>query len=293
MRKYLFCFYFFLVILINGLYVYAAETQVFKVSSPGYVSLDPSDKFIYVSNGNNQILKMENFGKVVRKWQESDSLVNGKEILFSIDGITVTAENVYAINIFTKKVYKFNLDLSDLKNINCEDCKIPMGIAVNQYGKIFISDPGEGKVVAFKNDNEPELYFDFKKHPNTENLLPTKLNFDDKGFLYALDLKSSKMVKIDDSKRLLSIWGEKGNGDGQLLNPHGLAFDKDGNIFVSDTDNNRIVEFSKEGKFIKNIQSFNKGHEKLKKPLGLAIDKFNFIYIADSGNDRVIKTKCP
>ena len=48
--------------------------------------------------------------------------------------------------------------------------------------------------------------------------------------------------KFDSNGKLITSWGEKGNGDGQFLHPHGIALDREGNVYVTDEERQRRTE---------------------------------------------------
>ena len=62
--------------------------------------------------------------------------------------------------------------------------------------------------------------------------------------------RNNNCVKVFDERgQFLYKFGEKGNGDGQLIQPCGLCVDKYGNLLVCDIGNERIQQFSSEGTF--------------------------------------------
>lgn len=284
-------FFCFLSLIATGSLALAIEPQILDVPHPCYISLSTSGKFLVVSNGDNQVFIFKDLKKKLKQWEAPGNFVKGQKISMAIDGVEEKGKDIFVLDLFERKIFKLNQDLQISKNIDCQKCKLPMGIEIDRAGRILVADPGNKEILAFNKNNEWETFFDLEKDTRTDNLEPTKLKFDSEGFLYILDLKLSKVIKMDSSKKVLSVWGVKGSGDGEFLNPHSLAINKHGNLFVSDTDNNRIVEFTNDGKFIQNFLIFGKKNLKLNHPMGLEIDENDFMYIADSDNNRVIKVK--
>ena len=76
--------------------------------------------------------------------------------------------------------------------------------------------------------------------------------------------------------RLLSSWGEPGDGPGQFHLPHGIAVDRDGRIYVADRENSRIQIFSPQGKFLSQWTD-------VARPMQVFIDKHDNVFVAEVG----------
>jgi DNA-binding beta-propeller fold protein YncE len=87
----------------------------------------------------------------------------------------------------------------------------------------------------------------------------------------------------------LGIFGEHGDGDGQLNMPWGVAVDSEGDIFVVDWRNDRVQKFGSDGKFIMKFGRSGNGEGELNRPAGVAVDEHGDVYVADRGNHRVVQ----
>ena len=76
---------------------------------------------------------------------------------------------------------------------------------------------------------------------------------------------------------LLSRWGVRGRGPGQLQRPTGIAAMKDGNIAVSDYDNKWISVHEPSGKFVSKM-----GGNKLLGPKGVAVAESGEVIVVDN-----------
>ena len=91
---------------------------------------------------------------------------------------------------------------------------------------------------------------------------------------------NARILKFDKTGKLLTSWGVKGSGPGELAQPHALALDSRGRLFVGDRSNNRIQIFDQNGKVLGEWSQFSR-------PSGIYIDKDDMIYVADSESGSV------
>jgi hypothetical protein len=91
--------------------------------------------------------------------------------------------------------------------------------------------------------------------------MPTNYAFlPDGGFFLADGYGSWRIHRYDKNARWLSMFGERGKGDGQFDTPHGIAIDnrpgRDPSVVVADRANKRLQWFSFEGKHLKTLEGF-------------------------------------
>jgi DNA-binding beta-propeller fold protein YncE len=69
--------------------------------------------------------------------------------------------------------------------------------------------------------------------------------------IYVVDQGHTRIVKFGPDGHVLSSWGSKGSGDGQLNDPTSVAVDStSGKVYVADPINKRIQVFDQNGKFL-------------------------------------------
>ena len=123
----------------------------------------------------------------------------------------------------------------------------PASVCITSDGRfIILADYVNNRIQVFTMDREPVF--------TVGNSGPERLNhpiccvcYEEKFFVTEFN---NKCVKVFDEKgQFLYKFGEKGNGDGQLIQPCGLCVDKYGNLLVCDMGNEHILQFSSEGTF--------------------------------------------
>jgi DNA-binding beta-propeller fold protein YncE len=107
--------------------------------------------------------------------------------------------------------------------------------------------------------------------------------------VYASDEWQCRISVFDKDGKLLNVWGERGDGEGQLNGPAGMAFDAQGNLWVANAFNSRIQRFTKDGKYLGGFGKNGKGEGELDMPYGVAVDTQGDVYVADWYNHRVQK----
>lgn len=91
---------------------------------------------------------------------------------------------------------------------------------------------------------------------------------------------NSRILKFSKDGKLLTTWGKKGSGPGELDRPHALAMDSKGRLFVGDRGNNRVLILDRNFKLLDEWKQFSR-------PSGVYIDKNDVIYVADSESGSV------
>ena len=78
--------------------------------------------------------------------------------------------------------------------------------------------------------------------------------------------------------------GEKGSGDGQLMNPSSLAIDKFNHLIVCDTSNQRLQVFTLEGKLVSKIEEsfFNDSYLE-----HCVVSNTGYLFVTDRNRDCV------
>lgn len=138
--------------------------------------------------------------------------------------------------------------------------------------------------------------------------LPRGIASDAEGNFYVVDTHNLRIQKFDRDGKFVTMFGSKGNGEGQFLpfsdeaegtGPGGIAVDAAGNVYVSDTWNHRMQKFDRDGKFLAQWGSFVNmadasaaadptANRKFFGPRGVAIGPDGDVYVTDTGNKRVL-----
>ena len=73
---------------------------------------------------------------------------------------------------------------------------------------------------------------------------PAGLAFDKDDNVYVTEIANNRVQVFDKTGKFLTMWGQKGSGNGEFGNLHGIIVDKHtGSVYVADSANNRIQVF--------------------------------------------------
>jgi DNA-binding beta-propeller fold protein YncE len=117
---------------------------------------------------------------------------------------------------------------------------------------------------------------------------PTSLALGQQGRLYVVDSLNNRIQVFDAAGRFLTLWGSKGNDDGQFnLSDEGgdgygsVTVDGQGNVYITDTFNQRIQKFTSDGQFLTKWGSNGTGDGQFLRPFDVAVDKQGQVYVID------------
>lgn len=164
--------------------------------------------------------------------------------------------------------------------------RVPIYVALNAEGDVYVSDRGTGIIYIFSADGEPKG--EVKAPEGFEDWHPLGLAFDNDGNLYVADVTPDKhrIVVLDPKGKVKFSFGAQGEADGQFWFPNGIAVDSQGRIFVADSNNGRMQAFDKDGNFLFKI-SRGMSSGDLAMPRGIAIDRRGRLLIADTSRGAV------
>jgi large repetitive protein len=143
------------------------------------------------------------------------------------------------------------------------------GVAVDDAGNLYISDPGNRRVVK-QTPGGAQTVID------GSGQLSNSLALNGRGDVFVIDY-GLRVERID------AISGARSVVASGLSNAQGIAVDGSGNVYVADSGNNRILKIPADGSASTSIGSGWAG------PRGVAVDAIGNVFVADFGHSRVVK----
>lgn len=195
--------------------------------------------------------------------------------------------------------------------------RVPLGLAVDKKGNLFIADAGNhvvrrvdtlGKITTYAGMGVPGYFGDGGNAMLAALDSPVAVAVDRLENLYIVDYFNNVIRKVDANQVITTFAGtgaHGASGDGNLAtlatlnNPKGVAVDTNLNVYISDGDNNVIRQVDASGNITTVVGNGTAGFggdlgpalgANLNSPCGIAVDVYGSLYIADANNQRIRKT---
>ena len=154
----------------------------------------------------------------------------------------------------------------------------PASVFPDADGGFFVTSYGSNQVLAFNSNgaltNRLVGGLEGFNHP-------FDLKLAGNGYLYVTEFNGDSITRCTPDGRELTVFGESGRGEGQLLGPQYLAVDEKNFIYVTDSGNRRVVKFDSEGNYILSFGEKSYNFRGFKNPTG--IECFDGrVYVADA-----------
>jgi hypothetical protein len=162
------------------------------------------------------------------------------------------------------------------------DLSLPVAIASDSLGLIYIADAGSGFVHKFTREGHPLLAFD-----DPVMTSPVAVAVDSSGEIFAADGRSGRIfVFLPSGDRSRE---QRTAGAGRFRSPSALALDADGNLFVADTALSEVAEFNARGRLLRIVARSGSGPGRVRSPAALVTGTDSSLFVADEGNSRILK----
>ena len=158
----------------------------------------------------------------------------------------------------------------------------PLGIAVNAWGEVYVSEYGNSRVQKFTADGTFLTQWGGKGFRDGEFYPAMRVAVDTFGSVYVTEHGQARIQRFDENGGFLNKWGGIGTDDGKLDGPYGIAVDAAGSVYVMDRYNSRVQKFTATGGFVTKWGSRGDGPGQFKDALGIAAAPSGHVYIVDS-----------
>ncbi len=165
--------------------------------------------------------------------------------------------------------------------------KYPLGIAVDEQGRVCVSDTGNNRIQVFDAAGKFLRIFGSKGSGLKQFSSPSGLAAS-RGLLYIADAGNSRVQILTADGIFVSQITVKTKKD-EMKEPIDVAVDLQNRIYVLDTDDNKVRVFDAAGAQINAFGSKGKGTDGFNGPESLAVDGFGMIYVSDRGNYKLKK----
>jgi len=157
--------------------------------------------------------------------------------------------------------------------------KVPVNVAVDKTGNLYVADTGRGEVVVYAPDGHFVKAIG-KEFPPTSKIVAVATYEDN---LYLLDAGTGEIRVLDiKSGEQVTTLGKIDKQGQSLVLPTNLSFDDKGFIYVTNTGNNRVMKYDRDGNYLGNVGGIGDRVGNFSRPKGIAVDKAGRIYVVDA-----------
>ena len=187
-------------------------------------------------------------------------------------------DNMYVSDALRKDIAVFSPAGEFLRAIGKEADIKPADIAV-EGDDLYVLDIANNEIKIFDR-REGTLSRSFGKATElVEGLsVPTSLAMDSKGFLYATNIGSGKIIKMDRDGHVLMTFGKIGDIVGEFARPKGITVDHEGRIYVVDGGHQNVQIFNETGRILAFFGDPGLPVGSLNLPVGIAVTQDNLAY---------------
>ena len=197
----------------------------------------------------------------------------------------VTADN--SGRIFVGETATGTVQVFDVENRKFEiwgqsgpgSLKLPLGIASDSQGRIYVTDGKQKRLVVF--DRTGEFMMAMGGKDQLER--PVGVAVDEaRGRIYVVDSHIHAIVVFDMAGNRVSQIGKRGKEPGQFNFPTNIALDKDGKLYVVDGMNFRVQILRPDGSPVAAFGQHADLPGNFARPKGIGVDPDGHIYVVDA-----------
>lgn len=216
---------------------------------PTDIAAGRGGRFYVVESGRNQVLVLDADGE---RQGTFGSTGDAEGQLQGPVGIAVDGRRVYVADRGNQRLQVFRDDGSfdgTFSPESGEDSFRPVGIAVGDGGRLFVSDAAGHRIVVFDRRRRLQRTIGGRGDGDGQFEYPGSLAAQN-GRLIAADILNSRIQILDEEGSMLAEFGRVGMKPGDFVRPKGVAVAPDGRIFVSDSYLGIIQAFGPDGSLI-------------------------------------------
>ncbi|MBI3753280.1 MAG: 6-bladed beta-propeller [Deltaproteobacteria bacterium] len=262
---------------------------------PSGIAVAPDGRIYVVDSENNRVEIFNQAGQFVKAFGAKGKGDGQFSMPFGIaigaDGrlfVTDSGGGLFSKNsrvqVFDKDggfLYSFGRDGSQDGELS-----YPLGIALDNQGRVFVADSGNSRISVFTTDG---IFLDTigsKGDGQGQFRDPTGIAVSLDGKVWVTDTGNNRVQVFDSQWNYLASIGSGGSERDKFSNPTGIAVDPAGRIVVVDSGNNRAHILNSKGSFITLLGSKGAGRAQFKDPQMVTLSN-DLCYIVDRGNNRV------
>jgi uncharacterized protein (TIGR03663 family) len=270
-----------------------------QFTNPRGVAVDPAG-FVYVADsGNHRIQKFDPAGNHLLTWGSQGKAPGQFQEPW---GLTVDEQGrVYVADTWNHRVQVFDSDGTFLRqwgthaqvqDLAPDTAKLfwgPRDVAIDDQGRVLVTDTGNKRVQVFTSDGEfLTMFGGLGIEPGQMNE-PVGVAVASDGRIYVADTWNRRVQVFDADFDFVSAWEIDGWWGESVVNKPYLTVDEEGRVYVTDPESYRVLVFTADGQSLTVFGQIGADASSFNLPTGIAVDEEGYVYVADAENHRIVK----
>lgn len=166
----------------------------------------------------------------------------------------------------------------------------PFGLALDNYGNIFLTDAGNNRIIKFDSSMNPlKQIGGFGSDEGLFNF-PTYISIDNGLNLMVSDEKNQRISRYNSQLQYVDEVLFSDEDDPLKFGvPSGITFTNYGEIWIADRDNDQIAIYNNIGKYSHSLGQFGYSGGQLSSPEKIIRDADGDFLVCDAGNKRIVR----
>lgn len=263
-------------------------TPEISLNSPMGMAITRRGILYVVNTLRKKIMLFDSEGQFLTEFGE-EGLGRGR-LQIPWDIIINPLERVYVSDIGRHVILCFSLQGKfefEFTNPRRKNEFLPMGMAWERCGILYVTDAAANQVCAFNAEGELKLTMGQEGNKEGELQQPVDIAVSE-GKLFIVDSGNFRIQVFDKQGRYLHKFGAAGSGPGEFSLPKSIEIDSRGQIYISDIGNRKIQIFSKEFQYQSTIDKEDEKKFFFQSPINL-LTYDQDLFVADSVQNQLIK----
>ncbi len=283
-----------------------------QFNAPRGMALAPDGSLYVADSRNHRIQHFSATGQFLGAWGSFSGFEAGQARLDQFNepwGVAVSPDGkwVYVADTWNHRIVRFTADGRPVNawgypNFGQTSDPYgfwgPRGVAVDQQGRVYVTDTGNKRVVIFDAAGQYLTQFGQLGMAAGQFDEPVGIALDAQGNVYVADTWNSRVQvfqPLPDGLTFLPLvqWPIEGWYGQSLDNKPYLAVGPDSDVFVTDPEMYRVLEFSSQGIFIRGWGGYGNGPAEFGLAAAVVVDAQGRIWVSDAGNHRIMRFTLP